>query len=261
MRKVLTIVPVPLDAEGIKNRQAQLSEVTLGPDISFDFVPVKASCSMFDSYHDWVLADIGILEAGLKAQEDGYDAVCVDTMSDSGVNALRSVLDIPVIGPARASFHLALMLGNKFSVVTQWEPWIPETVKVVAEYGLSDRLASVRAIDLRPDLAHLLSGKEENAFPLLLDAAKQCVDDGAEVICLASTSMHEAHSYLAERLPVPVINPGPVTYKLAETVLALGLTHSRKAYQQPAVPKRAMIHAMLEAAAPFEIALSALDKS
>src|SRR5262249_20733683 len=228
MWRVLTIVPVPLDADGVAKRRAQLNGVKLGPDIEFDFKPVKASCAMFDSYHDWVLADIGLLEAGLDAQAAGYDAVCVDTMSDSGVNALRSVLDIPVIGPARASFHLALTLGNTFGVLTQWEPWIPETVKVVAEYGLSDRFASIRAIHVRPDLAELLSGKEEEVFPLLLEAGQLCVDDGAEVICLASTTMHEAHGYLAERLPVPVINPGPVTYKLVETILALGLTHSRK---------------------------------
>ena len=126
MARVLTIVPVPLDEVGITNRQAQLREVTLGPGITFDFVAVKASCSMFDSYHDWVLADIGILEAGFDAQKNGYDAVCVDTMSDSGVNALRSLLDIPVICPARASFHLALMLGNTFGVVTQWDAWSPE---------------------------------------------------------------------------------------------------------------------------------------
>ena len=44
-----------------------------------------------------------MFEAGLSAEDDGYDAVCIDTMSDSGVNALRSVLDIPVIAPAKAS--------------------------------------------------------------------------------------------------------------------------------------------------------------
>src|SRR5262249_47678547 len=108
------------------------------------------------------------------------------------------------------------------------------------------------AIDVRPDLAELLSGKEENVFPLLLEAGQLCVDDGAEVICLASTTMHEAHGYLAERLPVPVINPGPVTYKLVETILALGLTHSRKTYQRPVVPKLEMIRAMLDAASEFE---------
>ena len=138
---------------------------------------------------------------------------------------------------------------------------VSRTLKVAAEYGLSDRLTSVRATDLRPDLAGLLSGKQEEAFPALLDAAMLCVDDGADVICLASTSMHEAHGYLAERLPVPVINPGPVTYKIAEMVLALGVTHSRKAYQSPSVPKQAMIRAMLDAAAPFEAAVTQVGSS
>ena len=43
---------------------------------------------------------------------------------------------------------------------------------------------------------------------------------------------------------MPVINPGPLTYKLAETVLALGLTQSRKAYPKPNVEKIEMIKAM-----------------
>ena len=60
--------------------------------------------------------------------------------------------------------------------------------------------------------------------------------------------MHQAHAYLAERLAVPVINPGPLTYKMAEAAIALKLTHSRKAFPQPLVPKPAMIDAMLFAA-------------
>jgi allantoin racemase len=64
--------------------------------------------------------------------------------------------------------------------------------------------------------------------------------------------MHQSHAYLAENLPVPVINPGPLTYKLAETMLGLGLTHSRKAYPRPNVPKLAMIHATMDAAAQSE---------
>ena len=57
---------------------------------------------------------------------------------------------------------------------------------------------------------------------------------------------------MAANLPVPVINPGPLTYKLAECVLGLGLTHSRKAYPKPSVPKPAMVHAMMNAAASVE---------
>jgi allantoin racemase len=64
--------------------------------------------------------------------------------------------------------------------------------------------------------------------------------------------MHQAHAHLVENLPVPVINPGPLTYKLAEAVLGLGLAQSRTAYPKPNVPKVEMAHAMLEAAAASE---------
>ena len=61
--------------------------------------------------------------------------------------------------------------------------------------------------------------------------------------------MHQAALWLAERLPVPLINPGPMTYKLVEAMLALKLTHSRACYPKPQVPKLDMLHAMLDAAA------------
>jgi len=49
--------------------------------------------------------------------------------------------------------------------------------------------------------------------------------------------------------PVPLINPGPLSYKLVETVLGLGLTHSPKPYPKPLVEHYDMIHAMMQAAA------------
>ena len=113
MHKVLILVPFAFDEKGLANRRAQQEAVELGPDVQFDYRPVKAGPALYDSWHDYVLADLSLLEAGLTAQEDGYDAVCIDTMSDSGVSALRSVLDIPVIGPGKASYLVALMLGEQ----------------------------------------------------------------------------------------------------------------------------------------------------
>ena len=60
--------------------------------------------------------------------------------------------------------------------------------------------------------------------------------------------MQQAHAYLAERLPVPIVNPGPLTNQLALAAIALKLTHSRKAFPQPLVPKTDMIDAMFVAA-------------
>ena len=250
MAKVLVIVPFAFDEKGLANRRSQLDSVSFGPDIEFDFRGVKAGPALLDCYHDYSMADIALFEAGLTAQEDGYDAVCIDTMSDSGMNAMRSMLDIPVIGPGRASYMMALVLCNRFSVVTQWDGWIPLYKKSSVEYGVADRLASVRSINVMPDVENLLGGKEEVVFPKLVECATRCIeDDGAEAILLGSTTMHQAHGHMAENLPVPVINPGPLTYKLAECVLGLGLSHSRKAYPKPTVPKPAMVHAMMDGAA------------
>jgi allantoin racemase len=253
MAKILVIVPFALSEQGVANRRAQLDTVSFGPDIKFDFRGVKAGPALLDSYHDYVMGDLALLEVGLSAQEDGYDAICIDTMSDSGMNAMRSVLDIPVIGPGRASFMMALIFGNKMSVVTQWDGWIPLYTKLAREYDVADKLVSVRSINIMPDLENLLGGKEEEVFPMLVDCAMKCIEeDGAEVILLGSTTMHQAHAHMVEKLPVPVINPGPLTYKLAECVLGLGLTQSRKAYPKPNIPLPAMIHTMMDAAATLD---------
>ena len=249
MYKVVVIVPFAFDEVGLANRRAQLDSVKLGPDIEFHYKPVKAGPDYYDSHHDWTLADVSMFEAGLTAQEEGYHAVCIDTMSDSGMNALRSVLDIPVIGPGRASYLMALMLGSRFSVLTQWDPWKGIYKKGLQEYGLADKCASIRSINMPPDVKNLLGGKEEVVFPKLVEEGLRCVEDGAEVICLGSTTMHQAHAHLAKNLPVPVINPGPLTYKLAEMVLGLGLTHSRVAYPKPHILKVAMTQAMMDGAA------------
>ena len=99
MKKILVIVPFPMSHENLSSRQDQLKSVDIGEGFEFVFRPVKAAPRNYVSQSDMVLADVGILEAGLDAEKEGFLAVCIDTMSDSGVSALRSVLSIPVIGP------------------------------------------------------------------------------------------------------------------------------------------------------------------
>ena len=127
-----------------------------------------------------------------------------------------------------------------------------EIKKALDELGLHHKCASVRAIEVPPDNQNLLSGKEEDVFPLLEAAGRRAIeDDGAEVLILGSTTMHQSHAYLSARLPVPVINPGPLSYKLAESMMALGLRHSRVGYPAPMHPRLDMLQHMLGAAASF----------
>lgn len=249
MRKILVVVPFVMSQDNLLLRQQQLDGLQFGPDLVFEYRTVKAGPANYSSHHDFVLADIANFEAGCRAQQEGYAAVCIDTMSDSGVAALRSVLDIPVFGPGKVSMLTALMLGDRFSILAMANRWKPLYKKALDEMGLHHKCASVRAIEVPPDNQALLAGKEEQVFPLLEEAARRAVrEDGAEVLILGSTTMHQAHAWLAPRLPVPLINPGPLSYKIAESALALGLRHSRVGYPVPMHPKLDMLEAMLAGA-------------
>lgn len=252
MKKLLVLVPFPMTPEQRALREAQAGAVSLSGELEIHFRSVRAAPKNYVSHADYALADMSMLDAGQRAQSEGFDAVCIDTMSDSGVAALRSVLDIPVVGPGRASMLMALLLGNCFSIVTMWDEWKPLYTKTLANLDIAGRCASIRAINVAPDNRNLLGGKADEITALLQAAAEACVEeDGADVILLGSTTMHEAHAPLAEALPVPVINPGPLSYKMAEAALGLNLSHSRRAYPRSLAPRDDMVEAMFDAAAAF----------
>ncbi len=233
-RRIKVIIPIPLGEHTRALVESQLPAELVRPGFEVEFVGSNRLATLADSYYDMAIMEMIVLEAGMRAEAEGFDAVCINTVSDSALYALRSRLSIPVIAPGQSAFHVACMLGHRFSVVTMWDQWFPLYRKTIRDYGLQGRLASLRSIDTRPDLQELLAGKEEVVFGRLEEQSRRAIaDDGADVIVLGSTTMHQSHRYLAERLPVPVVNPGVVAYKLCEVFLELGMSHSKTAFPAP----------------------------
>jgi allantoin racemase len=242
VKRVKVLVPIPMDAAGVANRAQQLPPDFVAPGFKPEFAAVPWGAALGDSYHDMLLMDWTVFQAGIDAEDEGYAGVLIDTVSDSGLRALRSRLNIPVVGPGEATFATAMMLGKKFTVLTMWPQWFPLYEKTLTEYGWWSRCASLRSIDTRPDVTELLAGKEEVIFAALkAEAEKAIAEDGADVIVLGSTTMHQSAQYLAANLPIPVLNPGQVAWKQLELLIGLGLTHSKKAFPSPEVVKDADI--------------------
>jgi allantoin racemase len=234
MHRMKFILPVPLPDAALANFAAQIPDSLRRKDVALDFVGCRAGATWLDSHYEATLADAFVLDAGEAAEAEGYDVVCSFSTSDSGVPALRSRLKIPVVGAAQAAFALAMQLGRRFSVITTWEPWRRDLVEVVERYGLTDRVASVRSLNVPPDTHELLSGKESFIFGALEEIARVALEqDGADVIVLGSTTMYQSHAYLADKLPCPVVNPGTAAYKFCENLLDLKLAHSKLAYPAP----------------------------
>jgi allantoin racemase len=126
MNRIKVIVPIAMDEAGVANRAAQLPSDFVRPGFAPTFEAVRWGAALGDSYHDTLLMDWTVFQAGVTAEAEGYAGVLIDTVSDSGLWPLRSALTIPVVGPGEASFAAAMMLGKSFSVITMWPQWFPQ---------------------------------------------------------------------------------------------------------------------------------------
>ncbi len=199
--------------------------------VSLDWGTASIEC-----YRDEALAVPDILAKVLQAEGEGADAVIIDCMDDPGLYAARELVSIPVVAPAEASMHLAAMLGHRFSVLTTLERDISMVEDQAARYGLSAKLASVRALNI-PVLA--LSDDGEATLRVLIEVSEQAVrEDGAHIIIPGCTGLAglapRVQTGLAERgCEVPVLDPPSVAMKLAESLVDLGQAHSKRTYPQP----------------------------
>src|ERR1700721_2370758 len=71
-----------------------------------------------EGYYDEAFSVPGLLAEIAKGEGLGVSAPIISCFDDTGLEAARSVASAPVIGIGEAAFHLASMLGHRFSVVT-----------------------------------------------------------------------------------------------------------------------------------------------
>jgi allantoin racemase len=247
--RIKYIITTPI-APSTAVRMSQFPAGLLGPGVELEFVHVKNGATVVDCYYEDLIFEMYIVEAGLRSEEEGYDAVIMDTASDSGMYALRSRLTIPAIGPGLVSYCVASMLGRRFSILLMWDKWMHFHEKNLDSYGLSGKCASIRHAGIAPNMQLLLTGREGAVVERLAEVARDAItSDGADAIILGSTTMHQAAAPLGELLPVPVISPGPVAVKMTEALVALGLSHSKVAFPSPSTLQDEKFHSLMAAGA------------
>lgn len=171
-----------------------------------------------------------------EAEELGFDAIIINCMADPGLYAARELVDIPIVGVGQTAFHLAAMLGHRFSVIPPLERNESMTEEVIARYGLESRLASVRAANIPVlDLKH---GEIDLADILFHTSVQAIEEDDAHVIVLGCTGMAGIASQVGKHLAtnnyrVPVIDPGIAALKLTEALVDMRISHSKRTYPRP----------------------------
>ena len=238
--KIRVIRPI-IGLEAEAGLVEELSPVA-APGTEISEVSVDKGPASIESSYESALAAIGVVAKIVEAEREGVDAVIANCMDDPGVEAAREMVSIPVIGPAETSMHVAAMLGHKFSVIAVLEaderPFFDHATKA----GVASRLASVRAINI-PVLE--LQDRDRTIRALVEQSVRAVREDGAHVLIFGCTGMAGMAGDVEEGLrregiiDVPVIDPAVLSFKMAEALGGMGLSHSKRTYPTP--PKKEIV--------------------
>jgi hypothetical protein len=77
-KRIKVIVPIPMDEAGVANRASQLPAGFVAPGYKPEFQAVPWGAALGDSYHDMLLMDWTVFQAGIDAEEQGYSGVLID---------------------------------------------------------------------------------------------------------------------------------------------------------------------------------------
>lgn len=160
--------------------------------------------------------------AAISDHRDGVDAAVIACFSDPGLIAARGMIPFPVVGIAEASMLTACMLGARFSIVTVAPSTISPIYELAAAYGLSGRLASVRAIDRGVLESHADPERTCGDLGELIRIAAS--EDRADVAILGGAVTAGMKHTLAKASPIPLLDGVACAVRQAE-VLA-GLLHA-----------------------------------
>lgn len=167
--------------------------------------------------------------AFLEAEQQGYNAVVPLGMLDLGIDGGRSLVDIPVIGPCEATFHIAAQLGDRFGVVCYHERTMPRQITMTRMYGMDAWIGGRRAVGLH--LREMADNKEllrENLVAACKDLTEK---DGADVLIMHGISLCPVHvdpHWLEAQVGVPIVEGIGAPIRMAALLAGLGLKHSRK---------------------------------
>ena len=173
-----------------------------------------------------------------RCERDGFDAAIIGCFTDPGLDAAREMVEMPVVGPCESAMLLGASLGHRFSVLTLVDGLVPGQELLATKAGVRGKLASTRVTGIM--MQDLMKDCERTRHRLI-EVAHACVkEDRADVLLLGCMTMSflDVAEDITAAVGVPTVNVARAALKQAETVVALGLSHSKTAYPSPALSSR-----------------------
>ena len=204
------------------------ARTVMGPDVEVTIAWMKRTTGMMSSAYLGMINDTQIVSDILDAERDGYAAATVGGHWDPALAAAREAASIPVVGPGEAAMLLAGTLGRKFAFLTVMEGYVPVIENNIRSYGLEPRAIARRPVRkfgmTYENIVRCLEGKDDEFLVELTKTARECIDDGADVIIAGGQlfgPIFQKHKFFTmPNTGVPVVEVSACGLKLARNARA-----------------------------------------
>lgn len=242
--RIVYVVPGPMSkgpmgAKEMRRREALLNSWAFeGTEVTV--LDVSDGPASIESAYEEALSVPATVEMIVKCEQDGYDAAIIGCFGDPGLEPARELVTMPVVGPCEASMLLAAGLGHKFSILTIYDSLIAGQEFLAYRAGVRDKLASVRATNIA--VLELMRNPEVTKAKLI-EIADACVrEDRADAFLFGCMTMSflDMADEISAAVGAPAVNAAKAALKQAETLVSIGLSHSKTAFQTPSKMKQGM---------------------
>ncbi|OCG73534.1 aspartate/glutamate racemase family protein [Microbacterium sediminis] len=186
-----------------------------------------------ESHYDEVRASAAILDlVSRDLAAGGPDAYVIACFGDPGVDAVRELVDVPVVGIAEAAMHVASMAGRTFGIVTTLSRTLGRAEDLVLRHGFERACVSACGTGI-PVLA--LEREDPAAIERIAGWCERVVrEDGADAVVLGCAGMADLCRELSERVGVPVVDGVAAGVGLVQAMVRMGVgTSKRDEYARP----------------------------
>lgn len=176
--------------------------------------------------------DVGwLLAAAITAERRGYDAFVIGNLFDAGIQEIRELVNIPVIGHLETSLLLMSTMAKKFGIIVGEKKLGSVWAGLIEGYGFKDRLVSVASLDVDMPKDAILPVVFENIYTdkkfqqdraaEIMAHGRKAVAEGAEMLFILPGSVYLPLKKLGIRDidGAPIYDSIPGLIKMAELMV------------------------------------------
>lgn len=219
--KILVINPNTTTS--MTDKIAKAARAVARPDTEIVAASSQDGPTSIQGFLDVATCVPGLLNEVVQHKE--VDAIVIACFDDTGLDAVRSLVSVPVLGIGEAAYHAASMIANKFSVITTLSRSVPGLENNLLRYGLAQKCACVRATEI--PVLKLEEGDPATLDKIRLEIHASINEDKAEAIVLGCAGMADLMAQLSEEFGLPVIEGVSAGVTFAEALVNNSLRTSK----------------------------------